>query len=293
MKKDRLKKQYKLTSQTYRIARTESDGSIRLLILKPNPAPAEQKPAVLWIHGGGYATGMAEMVYMTRARDLVEYLGCTVVCPAYRLSLLHPFPAGFDDCWTSLMWLKEHAAALETDPARLMIGGESAGGGMCAALAIKARDTQAVSISFQMPLYPMLYCRDTPSSADNHQPVWNTRYNHAAWRMYLRALAKSGSKNTFEYASPYLVSSVQGLPAAFSFVSQEEPFFNETEAWFRRLRQEGIPARLLVLKKGFHAWDLMHPFHPRTDWIRRQFLQAAREGMKLQAPQPDKSFLQE
>ena len=82
--------------------------------------------------------------------------------------------------------MKSHAAELGIRADQIMVGGESAGGGLCAAPCIKARDTGVVNAAFQMPLYPMLDDRDTETSRDNHGKVWNTRRNHFGWHCYLR-----------------------------------------------------------------------------------------------------------
>ena len=76
---------------------------------------------------------------------------------------------------------------------QLMVGGESAGGGLCAAVCIAARDKGTVNVAYQMPLYPMLDNHDTESSRDNHGKIWNTRRNHLGWRMYLRENAKANT----------------------------------------------------------------------------------------------------
>lgn len=154
-------------------------GSIPALILSPRTAPADAT-GVLWIHGGGYIAGMKEMVHMSRAVDLVKKFGAVVLSPGYRLAPLSPYPAALDDCYAALIYLKENAAALGVRSDQLMVGGESAGGGLCAAVCIRARDSGEVSVAFQMPLYPMLDDRDTESSRDNHGRVWNTRRNHLA-----------------------------------------------------------------------------------------------------------------
>ena len=160
-------------------------GNIPALLLSPRTAPVEAT-GVLWLHGGGYAVGMKEMVHMSRAVGLVKRFGVVVLAPGYRLSLQSPYPAAMDDCYAALLYLKEHAAALGVRSDQIMVGGESAGGGLCAAVCIRARDTGEVNVAFQMPLYPMLDDRDTETSRENHGRVWNTRRNHLAWRLYLR-----------------------------------------------------------------------------------------------------------
>ena len=154
---------------------------IPALVLSPKETHVPAT-GVLWIHGGGYIVGMKEMVHMSRAVDLVKKFGAVVVSPGYRLAFAAPYPAALDDCYAALLYMKSHAAALGIRDDQIMAGGESAGGGLCAALCIKARDTGAVNIAFQMPLYPMLDDRDTETSRDNHGKVWNTRRNHFGWR---------------------------------------------------------------------------------------------------------------
>lgn len=136
-------------------------GHIPVLILRPkDKAPA--RVGLLWIHGGGYILGMKEMVYMGRALNLVKKFGVTVLSPGYRLSWLKPYPAAVEDCYTVLRYMDSHKEELEID--RLMVGGESAGGGLCVAVCMMARD-QGIRVSFQMPLYPMISNFDTESSA--------------------------------------------------------------------------------------------------------------------------------
>lgn len=203
-------------------------GSIPALILSPRTAPADAT-GVLWIHGGGYIAGMKEMVHMSRAVDLVKKFGAVVLSPGYRLAPLSPYPAALDDCCAALIYLKENAAALGVRSDQLMVGGESAGGGLCAAVCIRARDSGEVSVAFQMPLYPMLDDRDTESSRDNHGRVWNTRRNHLAWRFYLRGTDRA---QLTPYAAPARLEDFSGLPPAYSFVGDGEPFYAETVSYF-------------------------------------------------------------
>ena len=101
-------------------------GGIPALLLSPVDAPSNAT-GVLWLHGGGYAVGMKEMVYASRAADLVRDFGAVVLSPGYRLSPLAPYPAALDDCFTALHYLKRHAASFGVRSDQLMVGGESAG----------------------------------------------------------------------------------------------------------------------------------------------------------------------
>lgn len=100
-----------------------TDKGLKLLILRPKRSPEEPQPGLLWIHGGGYATGMASMVQISRAKALVKKYGAVVISPAYRLAARHPYPAALEDCYEALRYLADHAAALGCDPRRLMVGG--------------------------------------------------------------------------------------------------------------------------------------------------------------------------
>ena len=235
-------------------------GSIPALLLSPRSGAAGAT-GVLWLHGGGYCLGMKEMVHASRAVDLVRRFGAVVLAPGYRLALRAPYPAALDDCYAAPLYLKENAAALGVRSDQLMVGGESAGGGLAAALCIRARDERSVNIAFQMPLYPMLDDRDTPSSRDNHGRVWNTRRNHLAWRLYLRGTDRA---DLSPYAAPARLRDFSDLPPACSFVGDGEPFYDETVRYFERLRAAGVPAELDVYHTDMHAFDMMAPDDPRS-----------------------------
>ena len=244
---------------TRRTVISSPGGPMKLLVLQPKgPAPAPGRTGVLWIHGGGYITGMPEMVYMSRAVDLVRHCGAVVVSPDYRLSGKAPYPASLMDCHSALVYLKDHAAALGVRDDQLMVGGESAGGGLAAALCLYERDRGGVRIAFQMPLYPMLDNEDTETSRNNHAPVWNTRRNHYAWARYLRGV----EGRVPAYAAPARAEDCAGLPPAYTFVSTAEPFYAETLAYVRRLREAGVEATVDVYEGLFHAFDMLAPFLP-------------------------------
>jgi len=231
---------------------------MKLLILRPtvNKQPREKTPGILWIHGGGYAVGMAGMVFMSRAKRLVTEYGAVVISPEYRLAGKAPYPAALEDCYTALLYLKEHAAELGCTEDQIMIGGESAGGGLTAALCMLARDRGEVKIAFQMPLYPMLDHRDTDSSRNNNGISWNTKRNHAAWKLYLRDV----DGEIPAYASSARQTNNSNLPPAYTFVGDREPFYCETLAYIENLKKSGVDAHVDVYPTGFHAFDMLLPF---------------------------------
>ena len=231
------------------------NGGMSALLLSPLAAP-KNAAGILWLHGGGYIAGMKEMVHASRAVDLAKKFGVAVLSPGYRLALKAPYPAAIDDCYAALLYLKAHTAAFGVRSDQLMVGGESAGGGLCAAVCIRARDEGKVSVAFQMPLYPMLDDRDTESSRDNRGRVWNTRRNHFAWRLYLRGTDRA---QLSPYAAPARLTDFSHLPPAYSFVGDGEPFYAEAVRYFERLRAAGVPAELDVYHSDMHAFDMMRP----------------------------------
>lgn len=246
-----MKKDYILEKKKIRTP----SGLLELWVLRPaKPLPPEKTPGILWIHGGGYATGMPEMIYASRAFPLVKKYGAVVVTPAYRLSGKAPYPAALEDCYAALLCLKNSAKKWGCNPDQLMVGGESAGGGLTAALCMYARDKGTVNIAYQMPLYPMIDDRDTDSSRNNYRLPWNTLFNHAAWKMYL------GKSEPAAYAAPARQTDYAGLPPAYTFVGDKEPFFCETVQYVENLKKAGVEAKVDVYQTGVHAFDMLLPF---------------------------------
>ena len=201
--------------------------------------------------------GMPEMVYMSRAIDLVTKAGAVVLSPDYTLSLRAPYPTALRECHAALLYMAKHAGELGISPDQIVVGGESAGGGLAAALCMYAKDHQTVKIAFQMPLYPMLDCFDTDSSRDNHAKIWNTRRNHIGWKLYLRGL--KGRKRIPAYASPARRKDYSGLPPCYTFVGDIEPFYRETLDYAANLRAAGVDAEVDAYKGFYHAYDMLEP----------------------------------
>ncbi|MBQ6569104.1 MAG: alpha/beta hydrolase [Clostridia bacterium] len=210
---------------------------------------------ILWIHGGGYFQGMAEMVYMSKGRRLAKKFGGVVVSPGYRMSLRAKYPAALEDCYAALKYMYDNADALGIDKDRIIVGGESAGGGLAAAVCRYARDKGEIPISFQIPLYPMLDCEDTDSSRDNHGHGWDTRRNHLGWSLYLGDLYRT--KNVPPYASPSRASEYKNLPPCYTYIEDGEPFYDETLTYVKNLQNEGIEAHADVFHGNIHGFDYL------------------------------------
>lgn len=213
---------------------------------------------ILWLHGGGYVLGAPEMALMSFPRKLINNCNCVIVSPDYTLSSVKPYPAALDDAFTTLLWLRDNREKLGIDCEKIVVGGESAGGGLTAALCIYARDKNVDYIAFQMPLYPMLNDRVTVTSKDNHAPVWDTKTNKDAWRIYL------GDRVMNNYVPPYAAPSrnedYTNLPPAISFIGTADPFYAETNDYFDNLKKAGIKTSFKEFDGGYHAFDMMAPY---------------------------------
>jgi len=132
------------------------------------------RPAVLYLHGGGFCFGSIETEHVGAA-VLCDRVEAVIASVEYRLAPEHPFPAGLEDCYAALQWLHAEAGALEVDPARIAVSGQSAGGGLAAALALLARDRGGPALCFQMLGIPELDDRlETPSMKRfTDTPLWN------------------------------------------------------------------------------------------------------------------------
>ena len=232
------------------------DGTKLRLCVYRSKSDKKLLPALLWIHGGGYAIGVPETddVFV---REFMYAADCVVVSPDYRLSEEAAYPAAINDCYLALVWMIRNAERIGIDTRHIIVGGDSAGGGLTAALCILARDRGEVSVSFQMPLYPMLDDRPTESSKDNDAPVWNSKSNENAWKLYLNGLYKKDDVPV--YAAPARLKDFNGLPPAFTFVGSIDPFRDETLEYIEKLKAAGVPAECVVFSGCFHGFDMLCP----------------------------------
>ena len=211
-------------------------------------------PVMLYLHGGGYLHGVPEQFGSVIA-DFIAAQPCIVVAPDYRKASEAPFPAAFDDAWTCLLWLRDNATTLGGRNASVIVAGHSAGGGLAAAVTLKARDTGQVTVALQVLAYPMLDDRgQTASMRDNNAPVWDAIANARAWAQYLRGVSPVDA-----YAAPARATDVSGLPPTITYVGDIDPFADETQAYADALRQAGVPVTLAVYRGAFHAFDGLAP----------------------------------
>lgn len=208
------------------------------------------RPALLWMHGGGYVAGRAELGDRV-CRAFAQTLDITVASVQYRLAPEHPYPAALQDCHTALDYL---AGLPGVDPACIAIGGQSSGAGLAAALALSLRDSDGISPVHQLLAYPMLDDRTTDSDHPNahHFRFWNARSNRFSWAAYLREADPA-------VAVPARRTDLDGLPPAWIGVGSLDLFCDEDVAYAQSLRAAGVPCDLDVIAGAFHGFDAVAP----------------------------------
>ncbi len=212
--------------------------------------PSRTGPALLWIHGGGYLIGSAAQDDQL-CRRFARELGATVASVDYRLAPENPYPVPLEDCYTALAWL---VGLPSVDPARVAIGGASAGGGLAAALALLARDRGEIPLAAQLLVYPMLDDR-TVDRDDLDNPghrLWNQSSNKFGWACYLADADP-------DVAVPARREDLSGLPPAWMGVGTLDLFHDEDLAYAERLRAAGVPCQVEVVSGAFHGFDGIVP----------------------------------
>jgi acetyl esterase len=229
-------------------ASADADPDLAVRIYRPHQAQGAAQGAIVWLRGGGWATGNLDTEHPVAAR-LADGSGAVVISVDYRPSPEHRFPAALDDTHAVLTWTAEHAAELGIDPGRIAVGGHSSGANLAAAVALRARDQQGPPIRFQLLNQPALDDRqETWSQRHFTDTPWVTRDRlAAAWRHYL------GSQPATPYAAPARAADLSGLPPAHIATAEFDPNRDDDIGYALRLLQAGVSVELHQWPGTFHG----------------------------------------
>lgn len=214
-------------------------------------------PCVVHMHGGGYVTGAASSLAPIH-RSLAVAADCLIVSVDYRLAPETRFPGAIEDCYAALSWVFAAAASLGIDPRRVGVMGESAGGGLAAALALLARDRKEHTLAFQHLIYPMIDDRTCAAKAPHSfagEFLWTPHNNSFGWSSLLGVTP--GAEGVSPYAAAARATSLAGLPPTFISTGALDLFVEEDLEYARRLMREGVPVELHVYPGAFHAFDIL------------------------------------
>jgi len=223
---------------------------VPVFVLAPGIVTKEKRPAVLWIHGGGFVLGDAREP-LPFLHKLVQDTSAVTVSVQYRLAPETPFPGPLDDAQAALDWLLDQADALGVDPGRIAICGQSAGGALAAGLVLRMRDEGRPPLAFQLLDIPVLDDRAITISARAYTDtlVWNRRNAELGWKAYLGSAIDTVSI----YAAPARAEDLRGLPPTFISVTQYDPLRDEGIEYARRLAQANVPTELHLYPGTFHG----------------------------------------
>ncbi len=223
-----------------------------------DPAPGTTgRPALLHIHGGGMIIGSAKSMQHGPAQTALA-TGMPVASVEYRLAPEHPFPGPQEDCLAGLAWLVGQAGELGVDPKRIGIIGESAGGGLAAAVALMARDRSSPPLAAQFLIYPMLDHRTGGADCQWRNPatgefIWTRASNRFGWEALQGDYALDDSR--IGWFSPTRSESLDGLPPCWIGTGNLDLFLDENLDYARRLTAAGVPVELHVYPGGIHAFN--------------------------------------
>ncbi|MER6824406.1 alpha/beta hydrolase [Streptosporangium sp. NPDC000563] len=233
-------------------------------------------PCVYWIHGGGMIMG-DRFSQIDIPLDWIDLLGAVVISVDYRLAPEATGTTLVEDCYQGLLWIAENAEDLGIDPARVVVAGASAGGGLAAGVTLMARDRGAPAIAAQVLICPMLDHRNVTTSSRQYSGghgVWTREMNEYGWRSVLGDLT---GQDVSGYVSPAMADDLSGLPTTYIDAGTAEVFRDEDVDYATRIWAAGGQAELHIWAGGFHGFDALYPQvrlsaaarRTRDDWLTR------------------------
>ncbi|WP_445150814.1 alpha/beta hydrolase [Baekduia sp. Peel2402] len=212
-------------------------GDIPVRLYVPEDAEA-RGPLLVYFHGGGWVHGSIA-THDPSCRTLAHLSGVRVLSVDYRLAPEHPYPAAADDAISAYAWAADHAADLGADPARLAVGGDSAGGNLAAVVALAARDDERLpDVAFQLLLYPVTdVAAKTGSYASFSEGYLLTE---AGMDWFIGHYVPDAKTRNEWQASPLRASSLEGLPPAYVATCLPDVLRDEGEAYAARLRESSV-----------------------------------------------------
>ena len=233
-------------------------GKLSLSILRKKNSLGGQRPVIYYIHGGGLIIGN-KLINIQGTFEWIKELDAVVVTVEYRLAPEHPYPAAIDDCYAGLLWVAANSRDLGINLERLILAGNSAGGGLAAALALLVRDKGGPKILAQCLIYPMLDDRmETVSSKQfMNEGTWMGVNNIKAWDWYIPGIR--GKKDVPIYAAPSRATDLTGLPQTWLDVGGAELFRDEDTEYAMKLAEFGVPVEFHIWPGSWHGSDMMAP----------------------------------
>ncbi len=228
----------------------DGDVPVRIYI----PEGSGPFPILMWYHGGGWVIGDLESADGP-SRHLCVGADCVVVSVDYRLAPETKFPGPAEDCYAATQWVMNNAAAINGDPARVAVGGDSAGGNLAAAVSLMARDRNGPAISFQLLVYPVT--ERNFSTASYHDNATGYSLTQAGMRWFWDQYLADDADAANPYAAPAQAANLSGLPPALVITAEFDPLRDEGEAYAVLLRNAGVPTQATRYDGMIHGFFAM------------------------------------
>jgi len=210
-------------------------------------------PLLVFYHGGGFMLGTLEL-YDTACRRLAAQSGAAVLSVGYRLAPETQFPGAVQDAYQAARWAAANSRLLNINPAKIAVGGDSAGGNLAAVVAQMALDSGDFEVRLQALIYPMTdMSREYPSYERNASGYMLTR---AALHWFMDTYIPDHDDRRDPRASPMLREDMAGLAPALVIAAEFDPLVDENEAYAARLKQAGVPTDYVCFP------GMGHPFFP-------------------------------
>lgn len=211
-------------------------GPMRVRIYDPQPHSSSPKPALIFIHGGGWCLNTVES-HDSICRALAKEASVVVLSLDYRLAPEHPFPAGLEDCYAAVQWISQNAQQLHLDPQRLALGGDSAGGNLTAATLLLTHQRHGAPIAFQLLMYPAVHSQAKNESRQKFSQGYALDKSLSNW-MYMNYAKNEDSANPL--ISPFLAEDLSFMPPAYVLTASHDPLRDEGQMYAERLSREGV-----------------------------------------------------
>ena len=254
-------------------------GDIPVRLYSPNPDA--QLPTLVYFHGGGWVLGDLDS-HDPLCRALANRAEAAVVSVGYRLAPEHRYPAAAEDAYAAALWLAEHGADWGTDPVRIAVAGDSAGGNLAAVVALMARDRGAPPLRAQALIYPVTNC-DFGVESYRLNGDGSVGLSEDAMRWFWRCYTRSPAEAAEPYASPLRADTLLGLPPALVITAEYDPLRDEGEAYAARLERSGVPAELVRYDGVIHGFVGQLAAFPEGDAAADRIAQFLRKAFRVPA----------
>ena len=254
---------------------------IAVRVYTPLSAAPGALPGLVFFHGGGFVIGDLE-THDDLCRVLANESGCRVVSVDYRLAPEHPFPAAVDDCFAATRYVSENAAAFGIDPARLAVGGDSAGGNLAAVVAQLAK-TAGPKIAYQLLIYPVTQlgaAADTPSMRENGKGYFLEKEG-MDW--FTRCYAPDPAHRSDPRLSPLLCKDLAGQPPAYVITAGFDPLRDEGRDYADALDRAGVSVTYVNYPGMVHGFFSLRAMIPKAREAVAAAAAAVREGLAAPA----------